>query len=132
MARGGTKFCRGGRCNFLKTYRVHWKKAAETKIPKPEKKPLESSNKTKSTEEKINSDPKAPKKATGSSSRLRSVPEKLKYYFTEKDEEYSSSQETDYVCVSGKSRKKKWNRKERRVRQEHRAMEYHYVCIWHC
>ena len=40
------------------------KKAAETKIPKPEKKPQESSSKTKSTKEKINSDPRAPKMAT--------------------------------------------------------------------
>ena len=56
------------------------KKSAETKIPKTEKKPQKSSCKTKSTEEKINSDPKAPKTATRSSSRLKSVPEKLKNF----------------------------------------------------
>ena len=49
------------------------KKPAGTKIPKPEKKQQESSSKTKSTEEKINSNPKAPKMATRSSSRLKSV-----------------------------------------------------------
>ena len=68
------------------------KKPAETKIPKPEKKQQESSTKTKSTEEWINSNPKAPKMATRSSSRLKLVPERLKNYFTEQDEEYSSSQ----------------------------------------
>ena len=44
------------------------KKPDETKIPKPEKKQQESSSKTKSTEEKINSNPRAPKMATRSSS----------------------------------------------------------------
>ena len=39
--------------HFFKIYRVQWKKAAETKTPKPEKKPQEPSSKTKSTEEKI-------------------------------------------------------------------------------
>ena len=63
--------------------------------------------------------------ATRSSSRLKSVPERLKNYFTEQDEEYFSSQETDDVFVSGKSRRKIWNRKERRGRLEHRVMEYH-------
>ena len=80
------------------------KKPAETKIPKPEKKQQESSSKTRSNEEKINSNPKAPKMAKRSSSRLQSVPERLRNYFTEPDEEYFSSQETDDVFVSGKSR----------------------------
>ena len=44
--------------------------------------------------------------ATRPSSRLKSVPERLENYFTEQDEEYFSSQETDDVFVSGKSRKK--------------------------
>ena len=82
------------------------KKTAETKIPNPEKKQQESSSKTKSTEEKINSNPKAPKMDTRSSNRLKSVPERLKNYFTEQDEVYFSSQETDDVFVSGKSTKK--------------------------
>ena len=81
------------------------KKPAETKIPKPEKKQQDSSSK-KSTEEKINSNRKAPKMATRSSSRLKSVPERLKNYFTEQGGEYFSSQETDDDFVSGKSRKK--------------------------
>ena len=34
------------------------------------------------------------------------MPERLKNYFTEQDEEYFSSQETDEVFISGKSRKK--------------------------
>ena len=54
------------------------KKAAETKIPKQEKRPQESDCKTQSTEEKTNCDPKAPKMATWSSSRLKPVPEKLR------------------------------------------------------
>ena len=82
------------------------KKPAETKFPKPEKKQQESSSKTKSTEEKIKSNPKATKMTTRSSSRLKSVPKRLKNYFTEQDEEYFSSQETDDVFVSGNSRKK--------------------------
>ena len=49
------------------------------------KKPQESRNKTKSNEEKNNCDPKAPKQATRSSSQKKSVPEKLKNYFTEQD-----------------------------------------------
>ena len=53
----------------------------------------------------INSNTKAPEMATGSSSRLKSVPERLQNYFTEQDDEYFSSQETDDVFVSGKSRK---------------------------
>ena len=94
-------------CKFFKTYRVHWKKNQQKqKFQNQKKKPQESSSKTKSTEEMINSDPKAPKMATRSSSRLKSVPEDLKNYFTEQDEEYFSSQETDDVFVSGKSRKK--------------------------
>ena len=72
------------------------KKAAE-KNPKPERKPQESSSKTKSTEQKINGDLRAIKMATNSSSRLKSVPEKLKNYLTEQDEEYFSSQENDDV-----------------------------------
>ena len=82
------------------------KKSAETKIPKPEEKPQASSSKTKNTEEKFNSDPKAPKMATTSSRRLQPVPEKLMNYVTEQDEEYFSCRETDDVFVSGKSRKK--------------------------
>ena len=66
----------------------------------------ESSSKTKSTEEKINSNPKSPKMATRSSSRLKSVPDRLRNYFAEQDEEYFSSQETDDVFVSGKYRNK--------------------------
>ena len=81
------------------------KKQQKQKFQNQKKKPQEFSSKTKSSEEKINSDRKAPKMATRSSSRLKSVPEKLKIYFTEQDEEYFSSQETD-VFVSGKSRKK--------------------------
>ena len=122
----------GGAATLSKATEYTEKKPAQTKIRKPEKKQQESSSKTKSTEEKINSNPKAPKMAARSSSRLKLVPEKLKNYFTEQDEEYFSSQETDDVFISGKSRKKEWNRKERRVRLEHRVMEDHYVCIWHC
>ena len=96
----------GGGATSSKATKYTEKKPAETKIPKPEKKQQESSSKTKSIEEKINSNPKAPKMATRSSSRLKSVPERLKNYFTEQDEEYFSSQETDDVFVSGKSRKK--------------------------
>ena len=44
------------------------KKAADTEIPKPEKKPQKFGCKTKSTEERINSDPVASKMATKSSS----------------------------------------------------------------
>ena len=44
--------------------------------------------------------------STSSSCRLKLVPEKLKNYFTEQDEEYFSSQETDADFVLGKSRKK--------------------------
>ena len=91
----------------------------------------ESISTTKSTEKKINIDPKAPQIATRSSSRLKSLSEKLQNYFTDQDEEYFISQETDDVFVSSKSRKKKGNEK-RRVRLEHRVMEYDYVCIWHC
>ena len=43
---------------------------------------------------------------TRSSNRLKSVPERLKNYFTEQDEVYFSSQETDDVFVSGKYTKK--------------------------
>ena len=81
-------------------------KKQQKKIPKPERKPQESSSKTKSTEQKINGDLKAIKMATKSSSRLKSVPEKLKNYFTEQDVEYFSSQENSDVFVSGKLRKK--------------------------
>ena len=65
--------------------------------------------------------------ATGSSSQLKLVPEKLKNYVTEQDKEYFSSQETDDVFVSGESGKEKCNRKERRFRPEPRVMEYYYV-----
>ena len=41
----------------------------------------------------------APKMATRSSSRLKSVPEKLKNYFIEQDDEHFSSQETVNVFV---------------------------------
>ena len=68
--------------------------------------------------------------ATRFSSRLKSVPEKLKNYFTEQDDGYFSSEEADNVFVSGKFRTKLWNLKEMRVHPEHRVMEYHYVCIW--
>ena len=108
------------------------KKAAETKNPKPEKKPQESSSKTKSSDEKINSDPKASNMATRSSSPLKSVPVKLRNYFTEQDEEYFSRQETNDVFVSRNSREIYWNRKEGRVRPERRVMDYHYVCFWYC
>ena len=50
---------------------------------------------------------------TSSSSRLKLVPEKLKNYFTEQDEEYFSSQETDDFFVSGKFRKKKMEPKRK-------------------
>ena len=61
--------------------------------------------KQKSTEEKINTDPKAPKMSLKSSNQLKLVPEKLRNYFIEQDEGYFSSQETDDVIVSGKSQK---------------------------
>ena len=96
----------GGGATSSKATEYTEKKSAETKIPKPEQKQQDSSSKTKSTEEKVNSNARAPKMATRSSSRLKSVPERLKNYFTEQDEEYFSSQETDNVFVSGKSRKK--------------------------
>ena len=67
----------GGGATSSKATEHTEKKPAETKIPKPEKKQQESSSKTNSTEQKINSDPKAPKMATKSSSRLKSVPERL-------------------------------------------------------
>ena len=105
-ARDGKKCCRGRRCNFIKTYRLQCKKISRNKNSKTRKKTQESSSKTKSTQEKINSDPKAPKMATRPRSQLKPVPEKLKNYFTEQDEEYFSNQETNDVFVSGKSRKK--------------------------
>ena len=85
-----------------------------------------------STEEKINSDPRALKKSTRSSSLFKLVPEKLKNYVKEQDEEYFSGEEANDGFVSGESSKKYWNRKERQVRPEHRVMEYHYVFFWHC
>ena len=95
------KCCRGRRCTFIKAYRVHWKKSSRNKnIPKSEKKPNDSSTKTKSTKENIYSNPQAPKIGKKSSSRLKLVPEKLRNYFTEQDEEYFSSQETDDVFVA--------------------------------
>ena len=69
--------------------------------------------------------------ATIYGSRLKLVPEEFKNYFIAQDEEYFSSQETDDIFVSGKFRKKKRNRIERRVCPEHRVMEYNYICIWH-
>ena len=106
------------------------KKKAETKIPKPQKKPQEASSKTKSTEKKINSDPKAPQIVTKSSNQLKRLLEKLMKIFSLQDGECFSSQKTDDVFVSGKLRTKYWNQKERRVCPEHRMMEYHYFCIW--
>ena len=44
--------------------------------------------------------------ATRSSSRLKSVPEKLKNYFAEQDDEYLRTEEADDVFVPGKFRKK--------------------------
>ena len=105
-AKEGKNCCRGTRYNFVKTCRVHWKRSSRNKNSKTCKKPHESSSKTKSTEEKINIDPKAPQIATTSSSRLKSLPEKLQNYFTDQDNEYFISQETDNVFVSRKSRKK--------------------------
>ena len=67
------------------------KKQRKQRFPNPENKPQEGSSNTKSTEEKINGDPKAPNMATSSSSRLELVPEKLKNYFSEPDEHYLSS-----------------------------------------
>ena len=55
-------------------------------MSKSRKKPQEANSKTKSTNEKIDSVPMAPKKARRSSSRLKSVTAKLNY-FTEQDEE---------------------------------------------
>ena len=46
------------------------------------------------------------KMATKSGSRLKSVPDKIKNYYTEQDEKYFRIQETDYVFVLGKFRKK--------------------------
>ena len=93
----------------MKTCRLHWKKTAETKIPKTKRNPQESSSKTIIPEEKIDGDPKETKMATRFSSRLKSVPEKLKNSFTEQDEEYFSSQETDEDFFSEKFGKKQWN-----------------------
>ena len=72
-------------------------KRRQTTLPRKEVQ----GGKTKNTEEKINSHPIATKKATRSSNRLKLVPDKLKKYFTEHDEEYFNSQETDDVFVSG-------------------------------
>ena len=44
--------------------------------------------------------------AKSSSCRLKLVPDKLKNYFTEQDEEYFSSQGTDDDFVPRKSKKK--------------------------
>ena len=76
------------------------------KNSKNRKTTVSANSKTMSTDEQVNSDPKAPKMAKKSSSRL-----KLEQY-------------------SGRIRKK-WNQK-RRVHPEHCLMEYQYVCIWHC
>ena len=95
MAREDKNVDEGGSATSSKPTEYTANKAAETNILKPEKKPQESSSKTKNTEERNNSDPKAPKMDTRSSSQLKSVPGKLKNYFAEQDEEYFSSQETD-------------------------------------
>ena len=84
---------------LLRNLQSTLKKSGRNKISKTKKS-------TKSTEEKINSAPKAPKMATRSGSQLKSVPEKLKNFFTQQDEKYFSGQETDDVSVSGKFRKK--------------------------
>ena len=70
------------------------------------KKTREASSKTKSTKEKIISDPKAPKTATRSSSRLNSLPKKIKNYSSEQDEDNLSSKETDDVFDLGKIRRR--------------------------
>ena len=103
---------------------MYRKKAANTKFLKS-KKPQEASSKRTSTEEKINSDPNVQKFTTRSGSRLKSVSEKLKNHFSEKNE-------TDDGFVSRKIRKKKWNQKEKRVCPEHRVKEHNYLCIWQC
>ena len=77
--------------NQKKNNRVHWDKTSKTKTQKPDKNHRNLIIKQKSTEESTNRDHKAPQMATRSSSRLKSVPEKLKNYFTEQDEEYFSS-----------------------------------------
>ena len=56
-------------------------KAGKTKIPKIRKKPQEAASSRTKNEEKIKSDPRAPKMATESSNRLKSVFEKLKNFF---------------------------------------------------
>ena len=121
----------GGGATSSKATEYTEKKTSRNKNSKSRKKQQESSSKTKSTEESINSNPKAPKMATRSSIRLKLVPERLNNYFTEQDEEYFSSQETDLVFVSGKSRKKLWNRKKDEFVWSI-VMEYHYVFISHC
>ena len=83
----------------------------------------------KCNQKKIKSDRKAPKMATRSSSRFKSVLEERKKHFTEQNEEHFSSQETNYIFNLGKIRKKIM---ERRVRSEHHVMGYHNVCTWHC
>ena len=54
--------------------------------------------------------------ATRSSSRLKSVPEKLKIYFTGQDEEYLSSQETDVFFQENPERSNGTENKEEFVR----------------
>ena len=92
------------------------KKSGRKNIPKPEEKPHKSSGKTKSSEEKINSDCRAPKMAKRSSSQLKLVPEKLKNYFTEQDEEYFSSQETDDFFQENPERNNEIEKKDEFVR----------------
>ena len=96
----------GGGATSSKATQYTEKKTSRNKNFNTRKKQQDSSSKTKRNEEKINSNPKAPKMATRSSSLLKSVPERLKNYFTEQGEQYFSSQEIDDVFVSGKSRKK--------------------------
>ena len=122
----------GGGATFSKRTEYTGKKAAEAKIEKQEKKLQEASSKTKSTEEKVNSDAKAPKRATRSSSQLISLPMKLRNYFTGQDEEYFTNQETDDVFVSEKYRKKYWNQKERRVCPEQHVMFVSFIASHFC
>ena len=65
------------------------------------------------------------KRAIRSSSRLNSVPEKLKIYFTRQDENYFSPDETDDVFVLGALKKEKQILEEIQVGTELRVMEHH-------
>ena len=81
-----------------KTTEYSGKKAAEKKFPKPEKRHMKLVVKQKVLQKRLTVIPRH-QKWQKSSSRLKSVPEKLKNYFTEQDEEQFSSQETDNVFV---------------------------------